>query len=389
MDKLICCSFCEKTRSEVQKLVAGPAKGDSTVYICDECITIGHNAITKKKKPDMSKFPSPEDIKAYLDQYIIEQDHAKIALSVSIYNHYKRIENPTVDGTELRKSNLLLIGPSGTGKTLLVKTLADLMDVPFVHVDATSFTEAGYVGEDIEVIIERLIQSANGDLTKASRGIVYIDEIDKKRNKSEGHTNKDVSGEGVQQAMLKLVEGSMIRQVNTSNILFIAAGAFVGLEDIIRENRKGLSRMGFNAKVDKVPTSTLLLDVTQEDLIQYGMIPEFVGRFPVVVPLHELDEGMLVRILTEPKNCLVDQYKVLFKLDDVALEFDHDFIRGIASKTKEQKTGARGLQSMLEKALLKTQFALPRLRKEGVIKVVINATGIANLHYEHKRTNNE
>jgi ATP-dependent Clp protease ATP-binding subunit ClpX len=389
MDKLICCSFCEKTRSEVQKLVAGPAKGENTVYICNECIEIGHNAISKKKKVEVSKFPKPEEIKEYLDQYIIEQEHAKIALSVAIYNHYKRIENPVVDGTELRKSNLMLIGPSGTGKTLLVKTLAELMDVPFVHVDATSFTEAGYVGEDVENIIERLVQASGGDVNKAGRGIIYIDEIDKKRNKSEGHTSKDVSGEGVQQALLKLVEGSVIKQVNTNNILFIAAGAFVGLEDIIRENRKGLSRMGFNAKVDKVPASTLLLDVAQEDLIEYGMIPEFVGRFPVVVPLHELDEDMLVRILTEPKNCLVDQYKGLFKLDDVTLEFEPDFIRGIATKTKEQKTGARGLQSMLEKALLKTQFSLPRLRKEGVTKVVINAAGIANLHYEHKRMNNE
>jgi ATP-dependent Clp protease ATP-binding subunit ClpX len=396
MTPIIRCSFCEKTRNEVQKLVAGPSNGDNTVYICNECIEVSYNAIRKKKSRTDGELsiPPPEEIKEYLDQYIVEQDHAKIALSVALYNHYKRIENPVVDGTELRKSNVLLIGPSGTGKTLLVKTIASLMDIPFVHSDATTLTESGYVGQDVDSLVERLVQAANGNIERAQKGIIYIDEIDKKSKRTEGATNRDVSGEGVQQALLKIVEGASVKlpsglTFDTSNILFIAAGAFVGLEDIIRENRKVGSKMGFNAKVDKDTATKLLLEVTPEDLIRFGLIPEFVGRFPTVVPLHELDTDMLVKIMTEPKNCLVDQYKGLFKLDNVELEFDSEYINDVAQKTKSQKTGARGLQTMLEKTLLKTQFQLPRLRKEGVMKVVIDATGLPNLHYEKKRMNDE
>ncbi len=396
MTTTIRCSFCEKTRNEVQKLVAGPNNGAGTVYICNECIEVSYNAIRKKKNnsEDNTVIPSPEEIKDYLDQYIVEQEHAKIALSVALYNHYKRIETPIVDGTELRKSNVLLIGPSGTGKTLLVKTIATLLDLPFVHSDATTLTESGYVGQDVDSLVERLVQAANGNIERAQKGIIYIDEIDKKSKRSEGATNRDVSGEGVQQALLKIVEGASIKlpsghTFDTSNILFIAAGAFVGLEDIIRENRKVGSKMGFNAKVDKDTATKLLLEVTPEDLIRFGLIPEFVGRFPTVVPLHELDKDMLVKIMTEPKNCLVDQYKGLFKLDNVELEFDSEYINDVAQKTKSQKTGARGLQTILEKTLLKTQFQLPRLRKEGVMKVVIDATGLPNLHYEKKRMNDE
>ena len=394
------CSFCEKGRKEVKKMVSGPVRDAGTVYICDECIEVGYDAIAKSKSTKPTKkiefLPTPEEIKAYLDLYIIEQHNAKEVLAVAIYNHYKRINNPIVDNTELRKANVLLLGPSGTGKTLLVSTVAKMLKVPFVQADATTLTEAGYVGEDVENMIDRLVQAADGDVELAQKGIIYIDEIDKKSRKSESSTvARDVSGEGVQQALLKLVEGTIIRlpgsdrPFDTKDILFIAGGAFVGLDKIVQENRKSHSTIGFNARLDKATASVLLYELTSEDLIKYGLIPEFVGRFPIVVSLHDLDEEMLIKIMTQPKNCLIDQYKCLFSLDSVGLEFAPEYIRSIAKLSMSQKTGARGLQNMLEKTLLKVQFQLPTLKKNGVEKVIISEQGQPTYLYEKKKVNDE
>jgi ATP-dependent Clp protease ATP-binding subunit ClpX len=395
------CSFCEKGRREVKKMVSGPERSAGTVYICDECIEIGYAAVTKSKaKPAIENaqptLPTPEEIKAYLDQYIIEQHQAKEVLSVAIYNHYKRINNPIVDDTELKKANVLLLGPSGTGKTLMVSTVAKMLKLPFVQTDATTLTEAGYVGEDVENMIDRLVQAANGDIELAQKGIIYIDEIDKKSRKSESSTvARDVSGEGVQQALLKLVEGTIIRlpgsdrPFNTKDLLFIAGGAFVGLDEIVKSRKKDHSTIGFHARLDKQATSVLLYDLTSVDLIKYGLIPEFVGRFPIVVSLHELDEEMLIKILTQPKNCLIDQYKCLFSLDLVDLEFAPEYIRSIANTSMKQMTGARGLQNMLEKTLLKVQFHLPTLKKNGVEKVIISEQGQPTYLYEKKKVNDE
>lgn len=393
----ITCNFCGKGRKEVKKVLAGPDLGEETVYICDECIELGYNAIHTKKVEDktLPDLPTPEEIKAFLDLYVIEQHLAKETLAVAIYNHYKRINNPFVSDTELRKSNVLLIGPSGTGKTLLVSTAAQVMKLPFVQADATSLTEAGYVGEDVENMLERLIQAADGDIELAQKGIIYIDEIDKKSRKSESATvNRDVSGEGVQQALLKLVEGTKVMiphrgEFDTKNILFIAGGAFVGLADIIKENRKEHSTIGFGARLDKAQTAVLLSEATSEDLMKFGLIPEFIGRFPVIVATHELNEDMLIEVLTKPKNCLVDQYRGLFSLDGVDLEFLPEFVRHVAKQSLKQKTGARGLQTILEKVLLSIQFRLPRLRKEGVERVVIGEDGSPNYHYEKKKVNDE
>jgi ATP-dependent Clp protease ATP-binding subunit ClpX len=393
----ISCNFCNKSRKEVKKVLAGPDLGDETVYICDECIELGYNAIHTPVEAEktLSDLPTPEEIKAYLDIYVIEQHLAKETLAVAIYNHYKRINNPIVSDTELKKSNVLLVGPSGTGKTLLVSTAAKMMKLPFVQADATNLTEAGYVGEDVENMLERLIQAADGDIELAQKGIIYIDEIDKKSRKSESSTvNRDVSGEGVQQALLKLVEGTKVMiphhgEFDTKNILFIAGGAFVGLAEIIKEGRKDHSTIGFSARLDKSKTAMLLSEATSEDLMKFGLIPEFIGRFPVLVATHELNEDMLIEVLTKPKNCLVDQYRGLFSLDGVDLEFDSNFIRDVAKQSLKQKTGARGLQTILEKVLLNVQFQLPRLHKDGVERVVIGEGGSPFYYYEKKKVNDE
>jgi len=396
MTDIITCSFCPNTRNDVKKIIAGPDLGKETVYICEECIEVGYKAISPKaiKKPD-AKDITPKQIKDYLDAYVIEQNVAKEALSVALYNHSKRIQNPIIGGTVLKKSNVLLMGPSGTGKTLLVSTVADLLELPFVHADATTLTEAGYVGDDAESIIGNLLKSAEGDVDLAQRGIVYLDEIDKKTRKNESPTlNRDVSGEGVQQALLKMVEGTEIKLnngkiFNTTNVLFIAAGAFIGLEKIIRQGKKHGTGIGFNAKVDKKSKNMLLLDTTPADLIKYGMIPEFVGRFPAIVPLHALDMSMLVRILTEPKNCLVDQYKGLFLLDEIELLFEEKYLEHIAKQAMEQETGARGLQNLLEKSLLHTQFELPQLKAKGATQIIITKTGIPHVIYAKSKFNEQ
>ena len=394
MTDSIKCSFCPNTRSDVKKIIAGPDLGDETVYICEECIEVGYRAISPKviRRPTEDN-PTPIDIKHYLDSYIIEQSTAKEALAVALYNHNKRINNPVVGSTTLKKANVLLIGPSGTGKTLLVSTISNLLQLPFVHADATTLTEAGYVGDDADNIIDRLLVEANNDMELAQKGIVYIDEIDKKGRKSEStSSNRDVSGEGVQQALLKLVEGASVKLSNgktfdTTNVLFIAAGAFVGLDKIIQRNSKNLTGIGFAAKVDKPPLEELLLTTAPADLIEFGMIPEFVGRFPVTVPLHNLDEDMLVRILTEPKDCLVDQYKSLFLLDEIELLFEEAYLKHIAAEAAEQKTGARGLQNLMEKSLLHTQFELAQLKAKGATQIIITKTGIPLITYTKSNTN--
>ena len=390
------CSFCDKNQQQVSKLVAG-----NDVYICNECILLCHEII-KQDEPKVlpEKDIAPTKIKSRLDEYVIGQDLAKRTLAVAVYNHVKRINNPVIDGVEIDKSNMLFIGGSGTGKTYTIQNVAKILNVPFAIVDATSLTESGYVGLDVEDAIAKLYHAAEMDIAKTERGIVYIDEIDKKSRKGENTSvTRDVSGEGVQQALLKMIEGCEVKippqggrknphgdfvTVNTRNILFIVGGAFEGLNKIIEQRQTdNFTRIGFGVEIrdpdKKKKNFELIKDVRSDDLIKFGIIPEMIGRLPIIVTFEDLDEDALVRVLTEPKNAIIKQFQKMFMLDNVALEFSQDSLRAIAALAMERKTGARGLRSIVENILLDVQYELPILAKKGVKKICITKETVENM----------
>lgn len=400
IDESLHCSFCGKNSKEVKKLIAGP-----DVYICDECIDLCHGILKggPVKQGDSEdataedvgpKIPTPRQIKEHLDQYVIGQEDAKTTIAVAVYNHYRRLDNPEVDGVEIEKSNILMFGPTGSGKTLIAQSIARMLDVPLAIADATGLTEAGYVGDDVESLVTRLLQAANYDVKRAERGIIFIDEMDKKRGKGGEGTSgtRDVSGEGVQQGLLKLLEGTDLMvapqgkgkdliKLSTKNILFIVGGAFVGLDKIVSQSQPGGQKngIGMGAKTmtkAKPATAEMLRKVQPEHLVKFGLIPELIGRLPVYAPLEELSEEQLVRVLTEPKNAVVKQFAARFGLDNVALEFTPEALNEVAKIARIRKTGARGLRSVIENSLMKMQFELPELSGQGVTKVVVGLPAI-------------